>query len=1443
MRRIFKRLARGLVYVVVAVLTFAGGVLATVETSWGKNQIRRLIVRQANQYLTASLDIGELNGSLLRGLELRDVRLSRGGTGIIAIESVALSYSIRELVDQGTTIRRIRLVRPQIVAKKESDGRWNLSALVRQNARDRDRRGPSRPIAIESIEVENGSVVFKDPLVVGGAHVPSRFERLNLSLGFSYVPVRWRVDIVRASWLGGASDLAMDGLSGSIASGPDGVALDNLIIKTSQSALTVAGRVNRGGQPANLDLHVVADRFLFQEWASVLPALSRFPIDSRFDAQLRGPLAHLATTIDFTSNAGKAAGTVTLDTTVPGWKGSGALDLEHLDLAPWFNNPNRKSDVTGKATFDLALQLGRGIPQGPYRFTGPHASYGGYEADRVDVAGTITDRDWKIATGSAVAYGANVSLSAGTITMVDPVAFRFVGHAANVDLRRVPPQVPVPHVESLLALDYDVMGQFIRPFLTGSARFDDSVFLDAHVASGTTGFIDTSVIPVHYSGDGDISNIRLSRFGTGLDVAWMRDPRYEGTIAGHFRVDGAGFEAPTMTLNADGEISDADVFEGRLSRGQVTLGIDAGSLQGSYDGRFEHINPAIPFADEQWAASLTGSGSMTIRAPQLLVKTLELSDYSIAADATFESSEARGIQIDKGAVVASIEQGVLHLESFEATGPLIDGTASGDLGLEEGSESRLAYHIRRGDLELVKTALGDVAGILTADGTVAGPWTALRFEGNASVSDIRTPRMTALSASGDYAVTIDANNPATAAGSVTGSTTFVNVFGRTIQQASGTVAYDNSKVSADVQLVESTGLNGAVRTEIFLRPDGHSLEINNGTLTLGGLDWRMLPSTPPPLVSWNDRGVTLSAATLVTGTNTDQRVDLGGVWQPAGGGSFRVRATNVFLDSLSSAIGEPATYGGVLNAEATLTGSENQPIVTGQGAITNGRIQRLTYEQLAGKVDYRSGMLDVDVRLDQAPNVWLTFTGSLPPTLFSATAPERPVDLKVESSDISLGLLEGLTTQVSAVTGQLRTSLQVVGTSRNPILSGPIELTGVGFQVSSTGARYRNGSASLLLSRDLIDVKAFHLEDRNGSVLSVTGALGTEELRVGEFQIDIVARKFEVLRNELGTVQVDANLGLRGDLDAPRLFGDVAIVGGQINTDDILSRALNQPYATQPIANTSDDTIAAINPWNRLSLDVVVHSQNALRMIGDNITVSPSAPVGLGSFDLRASGDIYLYKEPQETLSITGSLDSISGSYSFQGRRFDLYPSSSVDFRGDLNPSLFISVFRTISGVETRVTISGTLQNPELQLSSTPPLDQADIMSLIVFNASANELSLEQQRELAVRAGALAVGFLTSSLSTALQRSTGIDILEVEPITGVSGGARITIGDEIAPGLVARFSRQFGTDQYDEATLEYYLSRLLRIRATFSDANSAVLRSPFRRVERAGIDFLIIFSF
>src|SRR5205823_11265182 len=109
-------------------------------------------------------------------------------------------------------------------------------------------------------------------------------------------------------------------------------------------------------------------------------------------------------------------------------------------------------------------------------------------------------------------------------------------------------------------------------------------------------------------------------------------------------------------------------------------------------------------------------------------------------------------------------------------------------------------------------------------------------------------------------------------------------------------------------------------------------------------------------------------------------------------------------------------------------------------------------------------------------------------------------------------------------------------------------------------------------------------------------------------------------------------------------------------------------------------------------------------------------------------------------------------------------------------------------------------------------------------------------------AGTLAAGFIATPLVSAIQRSLGLETLGVEPAGNTGTGPKVTIGEEIAPGLVARFSRQFGQEPYDEATVEYYLSRLFRIRATFTDAGTLIV-SPFRRTERAGIDLLFFFSF
>jgi autotransporter translocation and assembly factor TamB len=449
----------------------------------------------------------------------------------------------------------------------------------------------------------------------------------------------------------------------------------------------------------------------------------------------------------------------------------------------------------------------------------------------------------------------------------------------------------------------------------------------------------------------------------------------------------------------------------------------------------------------------------------------------------------------------------------------------------------------------------------------------------------------------------------------------------------------------------------------------------------------------------------------------------------------------------------------------------------------------------------------------------------------------------VRSSAVSLTLLEGLSSQVRNVSGTVQVDVTVLGTTDDPHLSGSVDMTGVAFQVTSSGARYRNGRLAVRLATDRIDVETLHLEDEGGHGLDVTGSLGTHERRVGDLQIQIAAREFRVLRNEFGTIDINASLSLTGEFESPRLSGRLGVSGGELSVDRILDRALFRPYSTEEVALPEFDPIAVLNPWDRMGLDIELNVPRTLRLVGDNLQVGPGTPIGLGNVNLRVLGDLYLYKDPAQPLYVMGSFDQVTGAYVFQGQRFDLDPASSINFRGDLSPELYVMVSRVISGVEARISIVGPLQEPELRMTSVPPLDPSDILSLIVFNTSTNQLTTQQQQQLAVRAGTLAAGFLAAPMLSSLERTLGIETIQLEPGGDIGAGARVTIGNEIAPGLVARFSRQFGENQYDQATLEYYLSRILRLRATFTDAASLTSLSPFRRVERAGIDLLFFFSY
>ncbi len=223
------------------------------------------------------------------------------------------------------------------------------------------------------------------------------------------------------------------------------------------------------------------------------------------------------------------------------------------------------------------------------------------------------------------------------------------------------------------------------------------------MGAGTIGSVNTSVRPFRYSGEGDLDYVVLNRFGEGLEIGWMQDPRYRGTLSGHFHVEGSGADLASMTLTGGGRLARAELFDGRLEDADVSVHIEAGSLEATYDGRFSSVNPSLALADRRFEGSLSGTGRARIAVRDLLVRSPLLADYDIDATASLTSSTARGVQLDSSSIDASLAGSVVTVRQRPASlARRSTHRAPACVQLDGERSSQFDYDIARVDLALAR---------------------------------------------------------------------------------------------------------------------------------------------------------------------------------------------------------------------------------------------------------------------------------------------------------------------------------------------------------------------------------------------------------------------------------------------------------------------------------------------------------------------------------------------------------------------------------------------------------------------------------------------------------------------------------------------------------------------------------------------------------------------
>jgi translocation and assembly module TamB len=307
-----------------------------------------------------------------------------------------------------------------------------------------------------------------------------------------------------------------------------------------------------------------------------------------------------------------------------------------------------------------------------------------------------------------------------------------------------------------------------------------------------------------------------------------------------------------------------------------------------------------------------------------------------------------------------------------------------------------------------------------------------------------------------------------------------------------------------------------------------------------------------------------------------------------------------------------------------------------------------------------------------------------------------------------------------------------------------------------------------------------------------------------------------------------------GDLQTPLISGTITVDEGRIEASDLLDRLSARGYRRAPLDEADD---LETGPYDRSALSITLE-MGAVILRGRDLR-SGSGPLGLGDINVTLGGALTIAKETAERPTLVGTVRIERGTYQFQGRQFAIARDSEIRFQGSpTNPALSIDATREIQGVTANVRLTGTLSEPDLALSSNPPLDQGDVLSLIVFNQAMNQLPTEQRVSLAARAGVLAAGAIATPLSESVRQALDLDTFEIRPAESASG-ASVVVGRQVSERLFVGFQHEFGGDEASQVSFEYRVNELLRVVTSLSEGRgSRSLRSG--AAEAAAIDLIFV---
>lgn len=1457
-----RRLTRVLLVAVLGIGALVVLALGLIQTSWVKNYLRQIAERRVESATGAELSIGALGGNLLSGAELRHVRFAQDGHSIAEVPEIDVDYSLPDLLTGSVDVGSVVLHDPVIHLRRTAQGTLNLAALgpARRGIAPSDRRAETKAApssgrgwSIGELVIDDGTLTIADDVVRNDTvNAPERLVDLDADIGIgSRREGGIRLGIDSMSFETVSPSLTVESAKGEFVVAPDQLRFGELTLDTSAGSISLDGTIRQRTSTPAYDLQVATRDLELPELGAFVPALRTYAIAPTIDARLEGPLTELHADFSTQSAAGRISGEVIVDATAPGRGVRGTIQTRNLNLASL--NLGERTDLTLTAKVDLQTRTGDSPKlTGTYEVTAPEFHYGAYDAQNLHASGRIHGEQIRV-TANAEAYGGTVRTE-GTITLPSgkrPVQYDLKGHLRDVDPSSLPDAIGLPPAVTAAAgdglvadggpdgidLDFRIAGRGSQ--VGGEARLRDFSFAGAEFSNGTVVDVWREGGRLHYSAEGSVTDLSLLRLGRALGIDALKAPRFASDINASFDISGSGTDLETLTLGGMITLTESELFGARVPSLLVNPDLTRGSGSIALDGRFNALDVDALTPRPSLRSALSGTIDASIRLGSLADPDSSLQTLDAGGRLTFADSRISNVSIEKGVVDASISGGVARVKELTITGPDLTVDASGTLAVDKAGESDVRFVIDTPALQRFDALGVPASGDVLLRGQIGGNLARLTIEGTLSGTQVGFGATEALAIHSDYDIVIP--NLAPSRARVTAVTELSQL--QAAERSFATVKTRTEYIDHVLEFaatVQDAGRTVDADGRVLWHPDHQELHLRRFDFRTADATWNLTGGDAA--IRYGGDRLAIQNLTLISGGGGRIAVDgsLG-----SADSLLKVAIDDLRLDDVDDLILPAEPLSGLIDATAAMRGTFSQPIVDAHVAITQGGYRGFEYESAGGTIQYQPGLVRLDVRVQQSEAAALTASGVVP---LSTDAGEE-LRVTVRSTPIDLALAQTFTNELQNVSGTAQVDVAVGGSLSAPVLDGSLQVRHGAFTVVLAQSHYSGLETDITFDRDLVTVREFHLFDDEGNRLRIGGQLALNRRAADRVNIDIHSDNFEMADNRLAELNVDTDLRITGELLRPRIEGTIGLREALLRIDRVLQLtddpyqvnttpaepSTEQPSTEQP--STSRDVFAP-------SIDVNLAIRDSLVVRGTDLRAPGGTPVGLGDVNVTIGGDVQIRKTPGADPILVGELQTIRGTYQFHGREFTIQRGGAIVFRGTsaLNPRLDIRAQREISGVVASVHIDGALDAPELELSSQPPMEDAEILSLIVFNQPLSLLGTGAQISLAARATAIATGFVASQLTRSINDVLELDVLEIETTT--SAGTLVpvlTLGEQFGP-LFVKLRQRFGPEAVSQAVIEYRIAEWLRLETSYAQGEAAT-RDLLRRIEAGGLDLIFFFSF